>query len=70
MPCGSVCVPVDAAGQSCRHSSYYSPVGRYSKQSKRLRYVLVCDDCGSEMGEVLVLEYEPSPVLDLGIRRS
>ena len=47
----------------CQHSGYYSGVGLYSKSSRTLRYVLVCDDCGEEMKELSALDYAPTPVL-------
>ena len=47
----------------CQHAGYYSGRGIYSKDSRMLRYVLVCDDCGEEMKEISALEYMPRPVL-------
>ena len=46
----------------CQHAGYYSGRGMYSKDSRTLRYVLVCDDCGEEMKQITALEYEPDPV--------
>ena len=46
----------------CQHSGYYSGMGMYSRDSRSLRYVLVCDDCGEEMQELSTLEYAPNPV--------
>jgi hypothetical protein len=46
----------------CQHSGYYSGMGLYSKSSRTLRYVLVCDDCGEEMKELSALDYVPTPV--------
>ena len=46
----------------CHHSGYYSGMGMYSRDSRSLRYVLVCDDCGDEMREISTLEYSPDPV--------
>lgn len=48
----------------CAHSGYYSGVGLYSKDARMLRYVLICDDCGEEMKEILAQEYAPKPVLE------
>jgi len=48
----------------CAHSGYYSGLGLYSKDARMLRYVLVCDECGEEMQEVLAQEYAPKPVLE------
>jgi hypothetical protein len=47
----------------CPHSGYYSAMGRYSRDSRTLRYVLVCDDCGQEVKELSALEYVPNPVI-------
>ena len=52
----------DCGERACKHSGYYSGIGLYSKSSRTLRYVLVCDDCGEEMKEVSTLEYAPTPV--------
>ena len=49
---------------SCAHSGYYSGVGLYSRDARMLRYVLVCDDCGEEMKEILAQEYAPKPSLE------
>jgi hypothetical protein len=46
----------------CTHSGYYSGLGLYSKDARMLRYVLVCDECGEEMQEILAQEYAPKPV--------
>jgi hypothetical protein len=48
----------------CGHSGYYSGVGLYSRDARMLRYVLVCDECGEEMKEILAQEYAPKPVLE------
>jgi hypothetical protein len=48
----------------CAHSGYYSGVGVYSQDSRMLRYVLVCDECGEEMKEISELEYAPDPVFE------
>jgi hypothetical protein len=37
-------------------------MGLYTRSSRTLRYVLVCDDCGEEMKELSALEYAPTPV--------
>jgi hypothetical protein len=47
----------------CAHGGYYSGLGLYSKDARMLRYVLVCDECGEEMKEILAQEYAPKPVL-------
>ena len=46
----------------CEHAGYYSGRGIYAKDSRMLRYVLVCDDCGEEMKQLTALEYAPDPV--------
>jgi hypothetical protein len=48
--------------ERCGHSGYYSGVGLYSRDSRTLRYVLVCDDCGEEMMELSMLDYVPQPL--------
>jgi hypothetical protein len=50
------------AHDCCQHAGYSSGSGFYSKDSRTLRYVLVCDDCGEEMKQISVLEYAPDPV--------
>ena len=52
----------DCGEDGCQHSGYYSGMGLYSKSSRTLRYVLVCDACGDEMKELSALEYVPTPV--------
>jgi hypothetical protein len=52
----------DCGEAGCQHSGYYSGMGLYSKSSRTLRYVLVCDACGEEMKELSALEYVPTPV--------
>jgi hypothetical protein len=39
----------------------------YSKDSRTLRCVLVCDDCGEEMKEILAQEYAPKPLLQRAV---
>ena len=51
--------------EGCSHSGYYSGLGVYAKESRVLRYVLICDDCGEEMKEISALDYVPDPVLAL-----
>ena len=50
------------AMNGCEHAGYYSGLGVYAKESKTLRYVLICDECGEEMKEILAQEYAPDPV--------
>jgi hypothetical protein len=49
---------------SCSHQGYHTGLGRYSQDSKTLRYVLICDECGEEMKEISKQEYVPDPVFD------
>jgi hypothetical protein len=48
----------------CPHSGFYSGIGFYSKESRTLRYVLVCDDCGAEMKQIHAQDYTPDPILE------
>jgi hypothetical protein len=48
----------------CSHSGFYSAVGTYSHESQTLRYVLICDECGEEMKEILAEEYTPNPAFE------
>jgi hypothetical protein len=43
----------------CDHSGFHSGVGRLSLDFSSIRFVLVCDDCGSETREVHVEHYAP-----------
>jgi hypothetical protein len=52
----------DGGESECSHAGYYSGVGLYCKDSRTLRYVLVCDSCGAEVKEVSTVDYVPSPV--------
>ena len=52
------------AHDGCPHSGFYSGIGFYSKESQTLRYVLVCDECGEEMKEILATDYAPEPVFE------
>jgi hypothetical protein len=49
--------------ECCPHEGFYSGLGVYSRESQKLRYVLVCDSCGEEMKEIFAQEYAPNPVL-------
>jgi hypothetical protein len=44
----------------CDHSGHHSPQGRYQHDSREIRYVVVCDGCGSEVNEVLREPYTPA----------
>ena len=43
----------------CEHDGYHTGQGRYSHETGRLHYVVVCDDCQAELREVSVVEYRP-----------
>ena len=49
---------------SCGHSGFQSGLGLYSKESKEIRYVLVCDECGEEVKQVSTEAYVPNPVFE------
>ena len=51
----------------CQHAGYYSGLGVYARDSKTLRYVLICDDCGEEMKEIHTQEYAPDPILEIAL---
>jgi hypothetical protein len=55
------------AQDGCPHSGFYSGIGLYSQELKTLRYVLVCDECGEEMKEILSTDYAPEPVFDVAV---
>ena len=50
----------------CSHGGFHSGMGFYSQEQKQIRYVLVCDDCGQEVREVVNEPYVPDPVLGPG----
>ena len=50
--------------KNCRHDGYYSGLGMYSQESETIRYVLVCDDCGSEVREISAESYVPNPLIE------
>jgi hypothetical protein len=43
----------------CRHEGFYSGTTRYDHRSRVLRFVLVCEGCGTEMREVRRVAYSP-----------
>jgi hypothetical protein len=45
--------------QSCDHVGFHSGQGRYDRAQERIRYVLVCDACDSEVRELDSSEYRP-----------
>jgi hypothetical protein len=44
---------------NCDHSGFHSGVGKLSRDFESIRFVLVCDGCGTEMREVHVEQYVP-----------
>ena len=46
---------------SCAHAGGHSAVSRYLPGAGRLRFLLVCDACGAERGDVDSLAYRPHP---------
>jgi hypothetical protein len=44
---------------SCDHSGFHSGVGKLSRGFESIRFVLVCDGCGTEIREVHVERYVP-----------
>jgi hypothetical protein len=44
----------------CDHDGFHSGQGRYSAETQTLRYVVICDGCGSELREVGAERYAPS----------
>jgi hypothetical protein len=44
---------------NCTHDGFHSGQGRYSQETGRLRYVVICDDCKAELREVTELDYRP-----------
>lgn len=44
---------------NCDHSGFHSGVGKLSRDFRSIRFVVVCDVCGTELREVHVQEYVP-----------
>lgn len=44
---------------ACRHDGFHSATSHYDRQAALLRFVLVCDSCGSEVREVESVQYRP-----------
>ena len=49
----------------CTHAGFHTGQGRYTAAESRLRYVIVCDECGDEVREVAAVAYQPEPRLEL-----
>jgi hypothetical protein len=43
----------------CKHLGYYTPTSRYDRYRRELRFILICDDCGTGLDEVTKVPYEP-----------
>lgn len=44
----------------CDHTGLHSPQGRYHRETAEIRYVVVCDGCGTETREVAREPYSPA----------
>jgi hypothetical protein len=44
---------------TCTHDGFHSGQGRYDSGAGRLRYVMVCEECGQEVAEVDQEPYRP-----------
>ncbi|MGH2945743.1 MAG: hypothetical protein ACRDPC_05695 [Solirubrobacteraceae bacterium] len=44
----------------CDHDGFHSGQGRYSAETETLRYIVICDGCGSELREVGAERYAPA----------
>jgi hypothetical protein len=44
---------------SCAHDGFHTGQGRYDEPTGRLRYVMVCDECQQEIGQVAEVPYQP-----------
>ena len=45
---------------ACNHDGFHSGIGRYCNETQRLRYVMVCDRCETELAEVHAEQYRPA----------
>lgn len=50
-----------AMASPCAHDGGHSAVGRYLADPGQVRFVLICDACGAERGDVDSLAYRPHP---------
>jgi hypothetical protein len=44
---------------TCQHSGFHSGVGKIAREFGSIRFLLVCDDCGTEIRDVHVERYSP-----------
>ena len=54
----------DEGHSECTHEGFHSGLGRYLHESQQIRYVLVCDDCGTDVSDVSTENYAPNPLLE------
>jgi hypothetical protein len=45
---------------NCDHGGFHSGMGKLSRDFHSIRFVVVCDVCGTEIREVDVQEYAPN----------
>jgi len=45
---------------NCDHDGFHSGLGKLARDSRSIRFVLVCDACGEEVREVHVEDYAVS----------
>jgi hypothetical protein len=43
----------------CMHDGFYTATSRYDHRAGLLRFVLICDGCGSELREAGRVRYRP-----------
>ena len=43
----------------CKHDGFYTCIGRYDRKTRRLVYLMVCDECHVTLQSVLEQAYEP-----------
>ena len=51
---------MNEAPPACDHQGFHSGQARYSHSAGRLRYVIVCDGCMTELREVGGVQYRPA----------
>ena len=55
---------------ACDHAGFHSAEGRYTAETAELRYVMVCEECGSELRLLEAVDYRPEPRLELELPAS
>jgi hypothetical protein len=48
-----------ASTRRCGHAGFHTGQARYQRSTRRLRYVVVCDDCLAELRELAEIDYVP-----------